>query len=184
MNVYDFDKTIYDGDSTLDFYLYNLKKNPLLIRYIFLQVFALALYILKIKDKEYFKEKFYSFLNGIKDIDFEISLFWKKNEKKIKEWYLKQYKSNDLIISASPEFLLSPISKKLKFKLIASKVNKKNGNLLGKNCYGREKVFRFNEIYIDKKIDKFYSDSKSDKYLKEIAKKAFLVNKNDIKEWL
>ena len=27
MNVYDFDKTIYDGDSTLDFYLFSLKKN-------------------------------------------------------------------------------------------------------------------------------------------------------------
>ena len=33
MNVYDFDKTIYDGDSTADFYLYALgkhKKNLLL----------------------------------------------------------------------------------------------------------------------------------------------------------
>lgn len=26
MNVYDFDKTIYDGDSTIDFYLYCVKK--------------------------------------------------------------------------------------------------------------------------------------------------------------
>ena len=26
MNVYDFDKTIYDGDSTLDFYIFSVKK--------------------------------------------------------------------------------------------------------------------------------------------------------------
>lgn len=26
MNVYDFDKTIYDGDSTLDFYFFHLRK--------------------------------------------------------------------------------------------------------------------------------------------------------------
>ena len=26
MNVYDFDRTIYDGDSTIDFYLYSIKK--------------------------------------------------------------------------------------------------------------------------------------------------------------
>ena len=27
MNVYDFDKTIYDGDSTADFYLFSLKRH-------------------------------------------------------------------------------------------------------------------------------------------------------------
>ena len=33
MNVYDFDKTIYNGDSTLDFYIFSIKKNLLLLRY-------------------------------------------------------------------------------------------------------------------------------------------------------
>ena len=28
MNVYDFDGTIYDGDSTVDFFLHALKRNP------------------------------------------------------------------------------------------------------------------------------------------------------------
>ena len=27
MNVYDFDKTIYDGDSTADFYIFSLKRH-------------------------------------------------------------------------------------------------------------------------------------------------------------
>ena len=27
MNVYDFDKTIYDGDSTADFYLFSLRRH-------------------------------------------------------------------------------------------------------------------------------------------------------------
>lgn len=31
MNVYDFDNTIYDGESVIDFYLYALKKQPGLI---------------------------------------------------------------------------------------------------------------------------------------------------------
>ena len=33
MNVYDFDKTIYNGDSTRDFYLYSLIKHPEMLTY-------------------------------------------------------------------------------------------------------------------------------------------------------
>ena len=32
MNVYDFDNTIYDGESTFDLFLFYLKKKPSLIR--------------------------------------------------------------------------------------------------------------------------------------------------------
>lgn len=31
MNVYDFDQTIYHGDSTVDFYLYCVRHRPLMI---------------------------------------------------------------------------------------------------------------------------------------------------------
>ena len=31
MNVYDFDNTIYDGESVIDFYFFSLKKHPRLI---------------------------------------------------------------------------------------------------------------------------------------------------------
>ena len=34
MNVYDFDETIYDGDSTRDFYFYTLKNNKSVLKYI------------------------------------------------------------------------------------------------------------------------------------------------------
>ena len=85
MNVYDFDKTIYDGDSTLDFYIFSIKKNLLLLRYFPKQFSGIILYYLKVINKERYKEFFFSFLNGIKNID-EIKKFWEKNEKKIKNW--------------------------------------------------------------------------------------------------
>ena len=44
MNGYDFDKTIYDGDSTIDFYIYSLKRNITLIRYLPIQVYGFILY--------------------------------------------------------------------------------------------------------------------------------------------
>lgn len=62
LNVYDFDKTIYDGDSSIDFYLFCLKRKKSIILLLPKQVFAMILYKLKIKDKEYFKSQFFSFV--------------------------------------------------------------------------------------------------------------------------
>ena len=121
----------------------------------------------------------------IKNVDEYIIEFWNKNDFKIKDWYLKQKKEDDLIISASPYFLLIEITRRLKINnLIASNVNKKNGEFLSKNCYGEEKVKRFKEEYKGLKINNFYSDSLSDKPMMNIAKNSFLVDGCDIKKIL
>ena len=44
MNVYDFDDTIYDGESALDFFFYYLKKTPYLVRYIPKVLYAMYKY--------------------------------------------------------------------------------------------------------------------------------------------
>lgn len=63
MNVYDFDNTIYRGDSTADFYLYCLKKHPKIIsKFPKLFVAFTKFYILKKGSKTEFKEKMYDFL--------------------------------------------------------------------------------------------------------------------------
>ena len=51
LNVFDFDNTIYDGDSSIDFYIFCLKSNPLLIRYLPIQLYGMIMYKLKIKNK-------------------------------------------------------------------------------------------------------------------------------------
>lgn len=182
IKVYDFDKTIYDGDSTIDFYLYCLKKHKDIIFLLPIQIYAMILYKLKIKEKEYFKEKFFIFLNKIPNTDNYVKEFWKLNQKKIKSWYLNQKESTDIIISASPEFLLMPLKKNLKIdKIIATKVNKKTGKFEGKNCHDAEKVIRFKQE-CNKKISEFYSDSMTDKPMMQLSKKAYLVKKNEIKE--
>ena len=80
--------------------------------------------------------------------------------------------------------MLEPICNKLKIqKLIASKVDKKTGKFLGKNCYGKEKVNRLNEEYESYIIKEFYSDSLSDSYLADISEKSYLVTKECIKDW-
>lgn len=183
INVYDFDKTIYDGDSTLDFYFYCVKEDISLVRFLPTQIMGFILYKLNLKNKEYFKEKFFSFLNGIKNIDEYILGFWGKNENKIKMWLINN-KDNIVIISASPEFLLKSICNKMGVKkLIASKVDKKSGKFFSKNCYGLEKLNRLKIEFTSFEIDEFYSDSISDKYLADISKNSYLIKGDLISKW-
>lgn len=184
MNVYDFDKTIYDGDSTLDFYFFSLKKSPMLIRFLPIQIIGFIKYMFGMYSKLQFKEKFYSFLKGIKDVDSIVELFWNENQDKIKDWYLKSKEESDVIISASPEFLLNNICRRIGIKhLIASEVNKNTGICEGENCYGEEKVLRFKKYFEKGEIKKFYSDSLSDAPISLMASERYIVNGNNILPW-
>ena len=183
MNVYDFDDTIYNGDSTVDFYLYCLKKNKKVLKYIPKQIKGVFLYIIKRISKEELKEYFFSFLKEI-NTEKEVNSFWKSHKKHIKKWYLENQREDDVIISASPVFLLKPICEDLNIKnLIATETDPKTGKTIGKNCKGQEKVKKFKEVFKNKKIEKFYSDSKSDTPLAEIAKQAFIVDNDNIYDW-
>lgn len=184
MNVYDFDKTIYAGDSTLDFYFFSLKKNPMLIRFLPIQIIGFIKYMFGMYSKLQFKEKFYSFLKGIKDVDSMVELFWNENQDKIKDWYLKSKEESDVIISASPEFLLNNICRRIGIKhLIASEVNKNTGICEGENCYGEEKVLRFKKYFEKGEIKKFYSDSLSDAPISLMGSERYIVNGNNILPW-
>lgn len=182
-NLYDFDKTIYDGDSSVDFFLYTLAKKWSLIKYIPKDFLAIIKYKSKKISKEEMKETFFSFLKEIDDIDAHIKSFWDKHNKKIKKWYLLNDHSKDIIISASPNFLIEPIGKQLKVKdIIATEVNKSSGIFINKNCYGTEKVKKLYAKYPNIKINNAYSDSMSDLPMLELAKNKFIVKKNKIKK--
>ena len=49
INIYDFDKTIYDGDSSIDFFKYCIKINKKCLRILPKLALAIILYLLKIK---------------------------------------------------------------------------------------------------------------------------------------
>ena len=183
INAYDFDGTIYDGDSSVDFYFYCLKHNKKVLLVFPKQVFGIILYILKINDKTKMKESIFSFLKYMQDIDKLIDDFWNEKNKNIKEWYLKQKKDNDVIISASPEFLLKPLEKKLNVSVIASIVDKNTGKFNSKNCHDYEKITRY-EKQFKNKINNFYTDSiRADKALLEYATNGFIVRGNEITKY-
>ena len=183
MNVYDFDKTIYDGDSSVHFFMYNYKKQPSLLRFLPRQIVAFIKYKLHKITKTEMKTIVYSYFQGIADIDRRVEDFWKEHKKNLQTWYLQQKKEDDVIISASPTFLLQPICDELNLSLIASKVDKKTGKNLAENCYEKEKPKRFVEHYSLEDIDTFYSDSRSDSPMADVAKKAILVKKDKLMPW-
>ncbi|MBQ8000172.1 MAG: HAD-IB family phosphatase [Ruminococcus sp.] len=184
MNIYDFDKTIYKNDSTADFFLYCLRKHPKILK-LLPSIFAgfIKHYIFNSCSKTEFKERIMQFVNYI-DYKRDITDFWSKNKKKIKAFYKEQHKKDDVIISASPGFILEPICKELGIEhLICSRVDVNTGKYTGLNCHGKEKVIRYREVFGDEYVDKFYSDSKSDTPMALIAEKSYLVKGNKITNW-
>jgi phosphoserine phosphatase len=108
MNVYDFDKTIYAGDSSIDFYVYNLKQDWTILRFSPQQIHALLNYKLKRISKTQMKQVFYIYMKTIVDMDERVSGFWVTHKHHLRDFYLKQKRTEDVIISASPTFLLQP----------------------------------------------------------------------------
>ena len=185
MNVYDFDKTIYDGDSTVDFVLYCLKRQPSLIRFFPGTGIGFLRYALKQWHKTQAKEYLYRMFQGIDDIDALLSDFWEINKRKIKPWYAeKLQREDDVVITASPEFTVAPICETLGIKTcMGSIVDKKTGKYSGPNCDNAEKVRRFYERFPDGVIEEFYSDSLIDTPLARVAETAFLVKGDDLLPW-
>lgn len=181
--VYDFDGTIYDGDSSIDFILFTLKKKKLIIKYLFKYIIIIFLFILKRKTKKEVKEELFSFLKEIDNIDILLNEFWIKNEKKIKKFYLQKKHDKDIIITASPTFIVEYAMSKYKiYDLMGTNMDKKTGKINGENCHDIEKVKRLYEKYPKAIVEEMYTDSYSDLPLLDIAKIKFIVKKNNIKE--
>lgn len=183
-NVYDFDKTIYKRDATFDFYLFCIKKRPRILTGLPALMGYAVLYAFKGSSKTEFKEIFYRFLRHLGSVDELVTEFWDQHRSGIAEYYHEVHRDSDVVISASPEFLLEPICRQLQIhKLIASRVDKHTGIYFGENCWGAEKVSRFRDELPGAEVGDFYSDSLSDAPMAAIAERAFLVTREGIVPW-
>lgn len=185
MNAYDFDDTIYDGESMFDFFKFGLIKDKKLFIYfpkVLVRLIEYKLNILSL-DKLYktAEEIINSFMkrNSFK-MDELIEEFWSKNHKKLKPNFLAMLKKNDLIITGCPRFLLDYIKDELKTdNIIATEFNFET-NRIEFICLGKNKVEAFNKKYKNRKINKFYTDSLVDIPFMKCAKETYLVKKNKI----
>lgn len=175
MNVYDFDGTIYYANSVTQFVGFCIKRHPKLLVTFLPKTLKVAIRYLRGKTG-------YARLNAaacritayLKDPQKDIDAFWAKHAKDISEWYLKQKRSDDLIISASPEYLIRPIAEKLGVNCIATVVDLETGVLIGNVRMAKEKAKYIIEQDMPM-MDGFYSDSLSDTPIALLAEKAYLV---------
>lgn len=183
MNVYDFDGTLYDGDSTMDLYKYCLLRRPYIVFCLPGQLIARSQHRKGRIDRTKLKERYYRFFRYV-DIEKMSRRFWDSHMDRIFPWYAEQQKDDDLVISASPEFHIKEVCSRLGIRdVIASQVDPRTGLYDGINCRDEEKVRRFREVYGDAQIDEFYSDSEHDIPLAKIAKRAFLIKDGKITDW-
>lgn len=187
MNVYDFDNTIYDGESGADLFMYFFRKTPQMVRGL---PWAIKLFkdykitklplsdILEIHSAkvEAFGDKY------VGDLDELAVDFWDKHSYKIKSFYINQHRDDDVIITACLDFLMDEVGKRLGItNIIASEVNKKTKRLI-RFCFKENKVKMFNERYPGQRIENLYTDSYNDRLLMDISDNVYLVKGNKIKK--
>lgn len=186
MNVYDFDNTIYDGESTFDFFLCCIKHDKRFLKLLPLLVRKLIKYKLCLISNEeliFYAEKYAAeFFKYMPDLDDVVCEFWDKNIHKIKPYYAGTRRDDDVVISASCDFLLLEAAKRLGIKnLICSTIDRKTGKV-GEMCFRANKPTLFKKHFPDAKIDTFYTDSMNDKPLIDLAETAYLVKGNKLKK--
>lgn len=183
MRVLDFDNTVYDGESVVDFYLFSLRYNPVVIKYIFIVFYNALKYKLGKTTTEslerVIKNHAENYLRALPDIDRIVYAFWDKNMKKIKPWYTPQ--KDDVIFTASFNIIMDEAFKRLGLeKSVCSVFDMQTMRAVYINFSGN-KLKKFREKFgADAVADEFYTDSIFDTPMLEIARKAYVVKKNKI----
>lgn len=183
MNVYDFDQTIFKKDSSVLLICYILRHNPKTWKHLGIMGYYGLLYALKKVDKKTMKEHIFQIFQYVNMQD-TLALFVERYQSLFQSWYLKQQRSDDVIISASPQFLVKAFCQKKNItNVYGSPVDQNTGQYFGENCHGQQKVVVFKQVYGDTIIDGFYSDSLSDSPLAQLATKAYLVKGEHFQPW-
>ncbi|NLB37488.1 MAG: HAD-IB family phosphatase [Clostridiales bacterium] len=183
-NLYDFDKTVYPRDSGTDFFIYCLRKNPKLIKYLPKVAVSGIKFLMDFGDNDQNKSNLYCFVKGI-FVQQLAKDFWDEHIDDIFPFFLPQNRKLPTVVcSASPVFLLKPICERLKVDvLIATEVDPRTGVIFGKNCKGHEKIVRIKKQLPEYEFENVYSDSiKHDKEILALGKRAFKATKGKLEE--
>lgn len=180
IDVYDFDGTIYDGDSSLDFVLFCLRRHPAILMGL-PQVAAAAVRLaMKKIGLTQFKSVLFSQIARHVDLPDEAGLFWLSEtaKRKIGAWFRDTPRDLPIVIaSASPEFELCYAAKLLGVRtLIGTRCDPASGTLIGENCKSAEKIRRIREAVGEFEVRAMYTDdAKADAPLLEMAQEKYLV---------
>lgn len=186
MNVYDFDNTIYRGESAVDLFWYYLKQDKSLLRYVPEVAAALVRYKRgKITIEEalsVYGARVADYFLTIPDFEADLKTFWDTHMKNIKPFYARLHRPDDVILSASPERVLEEACRRLGIAhWIGTQFDEQTGTIT-RLCFRENKVSSFLERFPHAKIEQFYTDSFNDQPMIDLAEHAFLVKGNRIRQ--
>lgn len=187
IDVYDFDGTIYDGDSTVDLVLFCLRRHPALLTGLPGMLPRLVGALTGRLSLTAFKTALFTRMAARIDLAAESELFWldARTQAKLGKWFQDTPRDLPVVIaSASPEFELRHAAKLLGVDtLIGTRANAETGELIGKNCKGAEKIRRIGEAIGPFTVRAMYTDSvKSDGPLLDMAQEKYLVRHGKVQK--
>lgn len=185
MKVFDFDNTLYHGESSVDLALYMIKNNKRIILYLPKIFFNLIKYKLCIADKKKMVAAINDFLKNAllskNEVYNAVNGFWEKNKHKLDRKMLDRIESDDVVITAGPDFLINGICELIGTEhIICSSIDPDKMKVRYLN-FGENKVKGFKAMYGERRIDRFYTDSYNDKALMDISDKVFIVKKGRLR---
>lgn len=179
MNVFDFDNTLYRGESSVDLALYMVKTNKKIILYLPKIFYNLLKYKLCIVDKRKTVAAINDFmrhaLSGKEELLGAVEGFWATHRHKLNMDMLKLIGSDDVIITAGPDFLIKAIQNELHTTHLLCSVIDTDRMAVRYLNFGSNKANAFRNTFGSRKIDCFYTDSYNDKALMDIADKVYIV---------
>lgn len=179
MNVYDFDNTIYRGESFVDCFMYYLKRSPWIVKYAPYMVKGVFQYKVGTIRLDEGMAKYARFVEDyvmtIPDMHADLEDFWDKHIHRIKPFYKDVQRDDDLIISASPEILIAEICKRLGINHYLGSTFDPDTGKITRMCFRDNKVKAFLEYCPEGKIDCLYTDSMHDLPLMELSDTVYMV---------
>lgn len=186
MKAFDFDNTLYRGESSMDFALFMIRNNKKILLYLPI-IFGNAIkYKLCLVDRRKLEDTINKYLKIIvrsrKEIEDLVKEFWKKHSDRLDTRMLSLISPEDVIISAGPRFLLEGVRDRLGTSdIICSEVDLDRKEIEYFN-FKDNKVRKFRELYGNEPIECFYTDSYNDQAVMDISERVFLVKKGRIRE--
>ena len=178
IDAFDFDGTLYRGETTWDFYWFCVLRRPYLILLLPYQLIGLLLGKCGVFSFEKGKTAFLVFARFV-PLQRYVQMFWlaQTSKGKLAAWFSPP-QIPFVVISASPAILIEPICKQLgAYAVIATQTNAQM-NIIGQNCKGAEKVVRLHQQLPNCTIRAMYTDSLNhDAPLRNIAQAVYHVNK-------
>ena len=181
VKVFDFDNTLYRGESSLDFSLFMIRANKRILLYLPVIASNTIRYKLCLVDRQELGDSINKYMKIIVRSKQEmldlVEAFWAAHSSNLDRNMIARIRPEDIIITAGPDFLLDGIKERLHTQnIISSVVDLDRREILHFN-FKDNKVLRFRELYGDRKIDAFYTDSYNDKAMMDISEKVYLIKK-------